>query len=81
MEGTIDKAMNNSLDNISIIVEAKVLSKIIYFLEKPFENLSINDADDVFLIEEMSEILIKNLEGSISVIMRLLISNESVDVF
>src|SRR5258708_28547143 len=76
-----DKALSSSLEIAEGIFRQDLVVPFIESIEKPLQNLSLGDEDDIYLIEEeITEVLLRLLENKVSEILNLLISKNEVNI-
>ncbi len=76
-----DQAFDMSLGSASKILKSNLIVPLVNNLEKPLENMSLGDENDVYLMEEeLTSVLLRMLENKISEILKFLLSGEKVDI-
>jgi len=76
-----DRALSNSLEEVSLIIKNDFVLPFVSNLEKPLDNLKLADENSIFLMEEeLTEILTKLLEQKISVILQSLIAGDELNI-
>lgn len=76
-----DQALNSSLEGSAKIIKSELVLPFISNLEKPLENLNLGDENNIYLMEvELTSVLLSLIENKISVILKLLLSNEKVNI-
>ena len=76
-----DKALTKSLDAISKEFFDRLVKPFIDNLIKPLENLGLGDEGHIFVMEQdLTEILVKNIESKTTEIIKSLILKEEIDV-
>ncbi|MFV2016760.1 MAG: hypothetical protein ACC656_15115, partial [Candidatus Heimdallarchaeota archaeon] len=76
-----DKALSTVLESTSEIIRNELVLPFIEYLEKPIENLNLEDEFLVFLMEEeLTSLLVKLLENKISELLSLFIVEKKVNI-
>lgn len=76
-----DKSLVSSMDSVTEIVKEKLVLPFIQKIEKSLDNLSLGDENVRYLMEEeLTEVIVGNLENKISEILKLLVSEKDVEV-
>jgi len=76
-----DQALNTSLEATAKILKAELVLPFISNIEKPLENLSLGDENNIYLMEEeLTAVLSSSLGNKISEILKLLIAKEKIDI-
>lgn len=76
-----DVALTNSVEKAAKIIDAELVKPFIESIEKPLQNLTLGDEDNIYLIEEeLTAVLLRLLENKISEILNLFIAQEKVNL-
>ncbi|MEK7194258.1 MAG: AAA domain-containing protein [Patescibacteria group bacterium] len=76
-----DVALSGSIEAAAHIIHDELVDPFIKSIEKPLQNLRLGEEDDIFRIEEeMTSVLVKQLESKISEILNLFIAGEKVNL-
>lgn len=76
-----DVALTSSIEAATQIIHAELVDLFIKSIEKPLQNLSLGEEDDIYLVEEeLTSILVKQLESKISEILNFFIAKEKVNL-
>ncbi len=76
-----DIALSNSIEAAANIIRDELVDPFIKSIEKPLQNLHLGEEDDIFRIEEeMTSVLVKQLESKISEILNLFIAGENINL-
>jgi very-short-patch-repair endonuclease len=80
-EKEYDVALNTSVEAAAKIINKALVTPFIQSIEKPLQNLNLGDEDNVYLIEEeLTSVLVKQMEGKISELLNLYIAKEKVNI-
>jgi len=76
-----DQALISSLEATVKVIKAKFVLPFVSSLEKPLENLSLGDENNIYLMEEeLTAVLVTLLENKISEILKLILAKEKVNI-
>ena len=76
-----DQALNESLESTAKILKTELVFPFISNIEKPLENLNLGGENNIYLMEEeLTSVLSSILENKISEILKLILSEEKIDI-
>lgn len=76
-----DVALTTAVEAASAIIHSELVDPFIQSIEQPLQNLHLGDADDIYLIEqELTAVLVSQLESKISEVLNLYIAKEKVNL-
>jgi len=76
-----DVALTNSVEEASKIIRNELVHPFIESVEKPLQNLSLGDEDNIYIIEEeLTAVILRLVENKISEVLNLLIAQEKVNL-
>lgn len=74
-----DVALSSSIEAAAQIIHNELVNPFIKSIEKPLQNLHLGEEDDIYRIEEeLTSVLVKQLENKVSEILNLFIAGEKV---
>ena len=80
-EKEYDVALNTSVEAAARIINKSLVTPFIQSIEKPLQNLNLGDEDNIYLIEEeLTSVLVKQVESKISELLNLFIAKEKVNI-
>ncbi|MDO9578989.1 MAG: hypothetical protein Q7J06_00230, partial [Bacteroidales bacterium] len=80
-EKEYDQALTACLEATEIIIKSELVLPFVRNLEKPLENLNLGDENNIYMMEEeLTSVLTSLLDSKISEILKLLLSNDKIDV-
>ncbi len=76
-----DQAITTSLEATAKVVKTELVLPFVSNLEKPLENLTLGDENNIYLMEEeLTAVLVNLLENKISDILKLILAKAKVDI-
>lgn len=76
-----DVALTNSIEATSKIIHAELVRPFIQSIEKPLQNLTLGDEDNVYLIEqELTSVIVSQTENKISEVLNLFMAKQKVNL-
>lgn len=76
-----DIALSSSVEAAAQIIHSELVDPFIKSIEKPLQNLHLGEEDDIYRIEEeLTSVLVRQLENKISEILNLFIAGEKVNL-
>ena len=80
-EKEYDVALTTSIEAAGKIIHKELVEPFIQGIEKPLQNLHLGDEDNIYLIEEeLTSVLLSQMENKISEILNLFIAKEKVNL-